>query len=102
MPNAVLEYLLGSFDGSIQLTCLQSYQSGIIFLGDRGSVKERYVLSDFFPDIIKQHVFDLSRVPSDLKKSLNLTLFLENSWNWKKVSFVLELSWNFVKSSLKI
>ena len=23
-------------------------------------------------------------------------------WSWKKVSFVLELSWNFVKSSLKI
>ena len=23
-------------------------------------------------------------------------------WSWKKVPFVLELSWNFVKSSLKI
>ena len=26
----------------------------------------------------------------------NLTLVLENSWNLKKVPFVLELSWNFV------
>ena len=32
----------------------------------------------------------------------NLTLVLENSWNLEKVLFVLELSWNFVKSSLKI
>ena len=31
----------------------------------------------------------------------NLTLVLENSWNLKKVPFVLELSLNFVKSSLK-
>ena len=23
-------------------------------------------------------------------------------WSWKKVPFVMELSWNFVKSSLKI
>ena len=30
----------------------------------------------------------------------NLTLALENSRNLKKVPFVLELSWNFVKSSL--
>ena len=32
----------------------------------------------------------------------NITLVLENSSNLKKVSFVLELYWNFVKSSLKI
>ena len=31
----------------------------------------------------------------------NLTLVLENSWNLKKVPFVLELSKNFVKTSLK-
>ena len=43
-----------------------------------------------------------SRVRTDLEKSLNLTLVLVNSWNLKKVPFVLELSWNFVKSSLKI
>ena len=30
------------------------------------------------------------------------TLVLENSWDLKKVPFVLELYWNFVKSSLKI
>ena len=32
----------------------------------------------------------------------NFTLVLENSSNLKKVPFVLELYWNFVKSSLKI
>ena len=31
-----------------------------------------------------------------------LTLVLENSWNLKKMPLGLELSWNFVKSSLKI
>ena len=34
------------------------------------------------------------RVCADLEKSLNLTLVLENSWNLKKVLFVLELSGN--------
>ena len=37
--------------------------------------------------------------PTDMEKSLNLTLVLENSWNLKKVPFVLELSLNLVKSS---
>ena len=46
--------------------------------------------------------FIIHRVRTDLEKSLNLTLVLENSWNLKKVPIVLELSWNFVKSSLKI
>ena len=32
----------------------------------------------------------------------NFTLVLENSSNLKIVPFVLELYWNFVKSSLKI
>ena len=32
------------------------------------------------------------RVRTDLEKSLNLTLVLENSWNLKIVPFVLELS----------
>ena len=32
----------------------------------------------------------------------NFTLVLENSSSLKKVPFVLELYWNFVKSSLKI
>ena len=41
----------------------------------------------------------LNRVRTDLEKSLNLTLVLENPWNLKKVHLVLELSWNFVKSS---
>ena len=40
-----------------------------------------------------------NRVRTDPGKSLNLTLVLEFE---KKVPFVLELSWNFVKSSLKI
>ena len=44
----------------------------------------------------------LDRVHTDLEKSLNLTLVLEDSWNLKKVSFVPDLSWNFVKLSLKI
>ena len=35
-------------------------------------------------------------------KVLEFDLVLENSWNLKKVPFVLDLSWNFVKSSLKI
>ena len=42
------------------------------------------------------------RVRTDLEKSLNLTLVLENSWNLKTVQFVLELSWNFVKLPLKM
>ena len=51
------------------------------------------------------HIIDYDaclRVRTDLDKSLSLTLVVENSWNWKKVPFVLELSWNIVKSSLKI
>ena len=32
-----------------------------------------------------------SRVRIELEKSLNLILVLENSWNLKRVSFVLEL-----------
>ena len=39
-----------------------------------------------------------NRARTDLEKFLNLTLVLENSWNFKKVPFVLELSLNFVKS----
>ena len=42
------------------------------------------------------------RVRTDLEKSLNLTLVLENSWNFKIVPFVLELSLNFVKLPLKM
>ena len=38
-----------------------------------------------------------NRARTDLEKFLNLTLVLENSWNFKKVPFVLELSLNFVK-----
>ena len=41
------------------------------------------------------------RAHTDLEKFLNLTLVLENSWNLKKVPFVLELSLNFVKSPWK-
>ena len=43
-----------------------------------------------------------SRVRTGVEKSLNLTLVLENSWNLKIVPFVLELSLNFVKLSLKM
>ena len=42
------------------------------------------------------------RVRTDLEKSLKMTLVLENSWNCKKVQFVLELSMNFEKISLII
>ena len=42
------------------------------------------------------------RICTDLEKPLNLILVLENSWNLKKVPFVLELSRNLVKLSLKI
>ena len=41
------------------------------------------------------------RARTDLEKFLSLTLVLENSWNLKKVPFVLELSLNFVKSPWK-
>ena len=41
----------------------------------------------------------LTRFAQTWKK---LTLVLENSWNLEKGPFVMELSWNFVKSSLKI
>ena len=41
-------------------------------------------------------------VRTDLEKYLNLTLVLENSWNFKIVPFVLELSWKFVKLLLKM
>ena len=42
----------------------------------------------------------LSRVRTDLEKSLKMTLVLENSWNSKKMQFVLELSLNFEKKKL--
>ena len=42
------------------------------------------------------------RVRTDLEKSLKMTLVLENSWDSKKVQFVLELSLNFEKNSLII
>ena len=42
------------------------------------------------------------RVRTDLEKSLKMTLVLENSWNCKKVQFVLELSLSFEKISLII
>ena len=45
------------------------------------------------------------RVRTDLEKSLNLTLILENSWNFKIVAFVLEfckIALENVKLSLKI
>ena len=42
----------------------------------------------------------ISRVRTDLEKSLKMTLDLENSWNSKKVHFVLELSLNFEKKLL--
>ena len=42
------------------------------------------------------------RVRTDLEKYLKMTLVLENSWNSKKVQFVLELSLNFEKLSLII
>ena len=37
---------------------------------------------------------------TDLEKSLKMALVLENSWNSKKVQFVLELSLNFEKHLL--
>ena len=42
----------------------------------------------------------ISRVRTDLEKSLKMTLVLENSLNSKKVQFVLELSLNFEKNLL--
>ena len=42
------------------------------------------------------------RVYTDLEKILKFDLGLENSWTLKKVPFVLELSWNYEKLSLKI
>ena len=56
---------------------------------------------------VKNHLsclyhMQIFRVRTDLEKSLILSLVLENSWNLKTVPFVLELSWSFVKSSLKI
>ena len=41
------------------------------------------------------------RVRTDFEKSLKMTLVLENSWNSKKVQFVLELSLNFEKNLLE-
>ena len=43
----------------------------------------------------------MDRVRTDLEKSLKMTLVLENLWN-SKVQFVLELSLNCEKISLKI
>ena len=40
----------------------------------------------------------LDRVRTDFEKFLKMTLVLENSWNSKKVQFVLELSLNFEKN----
>ena len=42
----------------------------------------------------------ISRVRTDLEKSFNLTLVMEN-WNLKIVPFVLELSWNLAKLPLE-
>ena len=39
-----------------------------------------------------------NRVHTDLEKSLNLTLVLENSWNLKKVPFVLEFCKNILEN----
>ena len=44
----------------------------------------------------------MDRVRTDLEKSLKMTLALENSWNSKKVQFVVELSLSFEKFSLII
>ena len=44
--------------------------------------------------------FHKYRVRTDLEKSLKMTLVLENSWNSKKMQFVLELSLNFEKNLL--
>ena len=47
----------------------------------------------------------IHRVRTDLEKSLNLTMVLENSWNFKIVPFVLEfckIALENVKLSLKI
>ena len=43
----------------------------------------------------------LDRVRTDLEKSLKMTLVLENSWNSKKVQFILELSLNFLLDNHK-
>ena len=40
------------------------------------------------------------RVRTDLEKSWKMALILENSWNSKKVQFILKLSWNFEKNLL--
>ena len=61
-----------------------------------------YDPSIFIMHHLKMIISNLNRVRTDLEKSLNLTLVLENSWILRKVSFVLELSWKFVKLSLKI
>ena len=53
-------------------------------------------------------LWKLYRVRTDLEKSLNLTLVLENSWNFKIVPFVLEFckialeNVNFVLENNKI
>ena len=48
----------------------------------------------------RSRFFFLFQVPKDLEKSLKMTLVLENSWNCKKVQFVLELSLNLKKNFL--
>ena len=53
----------------------------------------------------KVSILNYCRVRTDLEKSLNLTLVLENSWNFKIVLFVLEfckIALENVKLSLKI
>ena len=54
----------------------------------------------FHQKLVVYYILDyFGRVRTELEKSLKMTLVLENSWNSKKVHFVLELSLNFEKKT---
>ena len=70
---------------------------------NRKTFKRLFLLNqciDFEIIVQELSLGDLYRVRTDLEKSLKMTLVLENSWNCKKVHFVLELSLNFEKKLL--
>ena len=79
-----------------------SHGARLQLLKGRAKLREERANIYINEDLTKSRRTIFYRVRTDLEKSLKMTLVLENSWNYKKVQFVLELSLNFEKNSLII
>ena len=96
-PQSTCHY----YTGRLRLSFIFSGMKGLIYPAIADDSHDISCLFCSKKKLFQNVVFCIvSRVPTDLGKSLTLTLVLDNSWNLKKVPFILELSWNFVKSSL--